>query len=362
MPTVRVWTGMEARALRGALRLSVRAFAERLGVAVRTVSKWEQLGADTQPRPDTQAILDTALSRANSDERLRFQLLLAESGGASAVRLTLPSVPQDWDYETWADDLDRVVIFLSRQNFTAATTLLHRWLSRHPADGLDGKGLYLHGRSMVLLADAQRDQGSVVGPSSAERTYRQALDVFSELDIPRRVAQIELSLAVVAEMSGDLQGSARRYRRLAGDERLSPRDRARSLLWVGTALSKDGDHGYATQVMETATRQFDDLGEADDWSVAQQKLALAHRGAGNLDRALHFIDLARTSGTEDTLMQKVRLATAHAHILLSDRATSTQGLAMLDETARLALGSGLSHQLRSIQNIRRSHETGGRTP
>jgi hypothetical protein len=40
--------------------MSTRAFAEHLGVALRTVAKWESLGAETQPRPDTQAILDTA--------------------------------------------------------------------------------------------------------------------------------------------------------------------------------------------------------------------------------------------------------------------------------------------------------------
>jgi hypothetical protein len=39
-----------------------------------------------------------------------------------------------------------------------------------------------------------------------------------------------------------------------------------------------------------------------------------------------------------------------AHILLTG--TRAQGLALLDETARLARGSGLSHQLRSIESIR----------
>jgi hypothetical protein len=51
-------------------------------------------------------------------------------------------------------------------------------------------------------------------------------------------------------------------------------------------------------------------------------------------------------------MQKVRLSTAQAHILLSNTGTRTQGLALLDETARLALDSELSHQLRSIESIR----------
>jgi DNA-binding transcriptional regulator YiaG len=67
--TVQLWTGRETRALRRALRMSVRVFAEHLGVSPRTVSKWERLGEATRPYPDTQAILDTALQRATADQQ-----------------------------------------------------------------------------------------------------------------------------------------------------------------------------------------------------------------------------------------------------------------------------------------------------
>lgn len=356
MPTVRHWTGREARALRQALRMSVRVFAAHLGVGARTVSKWEQLGQTTQPRPDTQAILDTALDHAEPAEQKRFHVLLADTGSPAAINAATVHGPNPWDYETWADDLGRVVVYLSRQNFPAATALTNRWLTRYPADQLDANGQYLHARSLVLLGDAQRDQGAIVGPLSARRTYQRAIGLFGELDIPRRVAQVKLSLVVVDEMSGDLQGAARHYQALAVDERLSSRDRARARLWVGTALSKAGEHRYAARVMGEATRQFEDLEEAEDWSVAQQKLALAHRGAGELDQALHYIEIARDSGPDDTPMQRVRLNTAHSHILLSDRATSDQGQHLLQQTARLARDSGLSHQLRSIETIRRGFE------
>ena len=73
------WTGREARALRLALRLSVRAFAEDLGVAVRTISKWEAGGSGVQPRPDTQALLDTTFERADEAARRRFSHLLYAS-------------------------------------------------------------------------------------------------------------------------------------------------------------------------------------------------------------------------------------------------------------------------------------------
>ncbi|MFS0691936.1 helix-turn-helix domain-containing protein [Streptomyces nitrosporeus] len=359
MATVHHWTGLEAKALRGALRLSVRAFAQQLGLAVATVSKWESKLADTAPRPDTQAILDTALSRADAAVHLRFETILSEmtSTGPSAGRPRVTaSGPRAWEYESWADDLDRVVVALSRQNFTFADSLLNRWLTRFKSSELDEKGLYLFARSTALLGDLKRDQGAVLGPLSARRSYADARAIFTQLDIPRRVAQLDLSLAVVTEMSGKLELAARHYETLAVDDRLSRRDRARARLWVGTSLSKDGQHDYATRVMQAATRDFEDLTEPDDWSVAHQKLALARRGAGDLTQALHFIDIARSSGTTESPMQRVRLDTAQGHILLSDPATRDDGHLVLDQAARQAAQYGLVHQLRSIEGIRAMSE------
>ncbi|MFW6692961.1 helix-turn-helix domain-containing protein [Streptomyces sp. MAR4 CNX-425] len=352
MISVQQWTGREASALRAALRMSTRAFAEHLGVALRTVAKWEQLGADTIPRPDTQAILDTALARADTLARGRFEALLAGFTDGRAGRSPVRAA----DYETWTEDIDRAIVCLSRQNFSFASNLLNRWLGRHNPRALDDKGLYLYGRSLVLLGDLQRDQGATLGPLSAHHSYSTARSLFAEIDIPRRVAQIELSLAVVDEMSGKLEVSARQYERLATDERLSGRDHARARLWVGTALSKDGNNDYAVKVMSAATHEFEDLAEPEDWSVAQQKIALAYRGAGDLTRALQYIDIARSTGTVDSPMQRVRLDTAHGHILLSDPATLNDGLTVLDDAAQVARQYGLSHQLRSIEGIRRSSD------
>ncbi|AUA11543.1 hypothetical protein GTZ89_50515 [Streptomyces sp. SID8382] len=350
MISVQQWTGLEASALRAALRMSTRTFAEHLGVALRTVAKWEKLGADTVPRPDTQAILDTALARADTLARGRFGARLSRPmdgrAGRSPVRLA--------DYETWTEDLDRAIVCLSRQNFSFASHLLNRWLGSHNPRALDDKGLYLYGRSLVLLGDLQRDQGATLGPLSAHHSYNTARSLFAEIDIPRRVAQIELSLAVVDEMSGKLETSARQYEQLATDERLSGRDRARARLWVGTALSKNGNNDYAVKVMTAATHAFEDLAEPEDWSVAHQKIALAYRGADDLTRALQYIDIARSTGTVDSPMQHVRLDTAHGHILLSDPATRDDGLSVLDDAAQVARQYGLSHQLRSIEGIRRS--------
>ncbi|MFJ1756639.1 NB-ARC domain-containing protein [Kitasatospora sp. NPDC088134] len=76
MGTVQRWSGREARALREALRMSVRAFAAHLGVSDRTVSKWEAGGEQLFPVPDSQALLDTVLDRADPDAVERFREIL----------------------------------------------------------------------------------------------------------------------------------------------------------------------------------------------------------------------------------------------------------------------------------------------
>jgi hypothetical protein len=55
-------------------------------------------------------------------------------------------------------------------------------------------------------------------------------------------------------------------------------------------------------------------------------------------------------------MQRVRLDTAHAHILLCDRMTADHGLSILSRATRLSKAFGLSHQLQSIANIRTAFE------
>jgi transcriptional regulator with XRE-family HTH domain len=72
MTTVQHWTGAQTKALRQAMRLSIRAFAAHLGVDTRTVNKWEARGNTITLLPDNQALLDTALARAPEDAKTRF--------------------------------------------------------------------------------------------------------------------------------------------------------------------------------------------------------------------------------------------------------------------------------------------------
>ena len=84
--TIQRWTGHEARLLREALRMSVRAFAAYLGVTDRTISKWEAGGRQLVPGPESQALLDTALNRASAEEQDRFRQALGEQSAQVAPR------------------------------------------------------------------------------------------------------------------------------------------------------------------------------------------------------------------------------------------------------------------------------------
>ena len=69
---VQAWSGREVRALRESQRLSIREFAQRIGVSERMVSRWEAGGSNIRPRPINQEGLDTLLAEATEDERSRF--------------------------------------------------------------------------------------------------------------------------------------------------------------------------------------------------------------------------------------------------------------------------------------------------
>ena len=71
MTVIDEWTGRHAHALRTALRLTNEAFADRLGVSPRTVTKWRER-PEMVPSPHLQDALDTSLSQAPPDARVRF--------------------------------------------------------------------------------------------------------------------------------------------------------------------------------------------------------------------------------------------------------------------------------------------------
>jgi tetratricopeptide (TPR) repeat protein len=96
MAPVVIWTGLEANVLRGAMRLSLRGFAEHLGVSLGTVSTWNRRGATVQPTPEMQSILDATLARATDEARERFADALKDAvGGGGDARAGSTSETSD---------------------------------------------------------------------------------------------------------------------------------------------------------------------------------------------------------------------------------------------------------------------------
>lgn len=104
MELVNAWTGRTACALQAALRLTNEAFADHLGVAVRTVATWHQR-PDSSPKADVQQALDTALERASETAKTRFARLvdrekppaLTEPAAGQALRVAIAVVIKESD-------------------------------------------------------------------------------------------------------------------------------------------------------------------------------------------------------------------------------------------------------------------------
>lgn len=113
------WTGVEVRALRHAHRLTVRGFAERLGVGVRTVAGWEAKRGETQLRPESQEILDTFLRKASEEIQQRFDALLVDRDQDVADQPVDVPVSVQVPF-TWQPEDDHVDAELRRREFIGA--------------------------------------------------------------------------------------------------------------------------------------------------------------------------------------------------------------------------------------------------
>lgn len=131
MTAIQKWTGREARVLREAMRMSVRGFAAHLGVSDRAVSKWEADGEKMVPRPDSQAMLDTALERASAEARDRFELLLGIGPGTAASQPRAPSASNETGYpRRITHPIDgKIMVLIDAGSFLSGPNNQALWLS-----------------------------------------------------------------------------------------------------------------------------------------------------------------------------------------------------------------------------------------
>jgi len=93
MITVQCWTGAETKALRQAMRLSIRAFAAHLGIDARTINKWEARHTTITLRPHTQELMDTALQQAPEEVQTRFTQTMHNTQQGQHQNATQPATP-----------------------------------------------------------------------------------------------------------------------------------------------------------------------------------------------------------------------------------------------------------------------------
>lgn len=232
MDLVTGWTGRTACALQAALRMSNEAFAEHLGVAVRTVSGWHQKPT-LVPRSEMQQLLDTALEQASPAVKARFAHLV---NGAAETEPTDPSVDHqaaadaelrlqtdpnigaalEWldEHAGWAPGTSRrdVASRLARLDVGELHSRAHRRgrvdqrdiaqvLSRYYGDGTAG-----HGRYTARFG----------GDTEAETSILTSAD-WLDLECPLIAARDRLTVAsaVNREMSLDADSAGRAAQRLA---------------------------------------------------------------------------------------------------------------------------------------------------
>ncbi|SUE27986.1 Uncharacterised protein [Nocardia farcinica] len=71
------WSGVESKALREAMHLSIEKFSARTSIAPRTIAEWEEKGPRARLRPSSQALLEKTLLESPTSVAARFARLLS---------------------------------------------------------------------------------------------------------------------------------------------------------------------------------------------------------------------------------------------------------------------------------------------
>jgi DNA-binding transcriptional regulator YiaG/tetratricopeptide (TPR) repeat protein len=267
------WTGQEASALRQALRMTIRDFADHLSVADRTVAKWEAGGSAMVPVPVMQAALDTVLARAPDEAKGRFGILLgatrdpaeipgsAVTLGAAALAGRAP-VPRRLNPEA----IRRLRTIL--MEYVKIDNLLG------PAHLLDLVALHLNfiGELLTLASGRVRVELLTVGAWYAEfagwlyqdagnprvATYwtDRALSWVQAADDPLRVSYVLMRKSNQASGLGDAGRTLDLARAaLRGEDRLAPRVRALALRQEARGHALSGDPTACARALDAALEQ-----------------------------------------------------------------------------------------------------------
>lgn len=364
--TVDQWSGRETRMLRHALRLTVRDFAEDLGVSPRTVSKWEAGGPDHVPRPELQAALDTALARATEEQRARFEATAntpdVSRPSASVLGARPGSSSQAMGLADVAQLRDEVRSLAAAYDLTPSVALLA------PAARCQAEITQMRARApsgpvrrelFAAEADASTLMGQLVWDASQRRDHTTAGNYFEHaVDVARQVQDpVTEAHAVLRQSFVALYGRLDPVQGLVLADRAASLSRERSLVLAGLALLHVAE---AQGMLGDRVECEQALGDAEDCFAARSDLDMAAdyysptqpgRLAGSCYLSLGLPERAEAllSGTAQAMAgeQKVsalvlgNLGLAHLRQRQVDAAVASLHAA-IDELERTRGGAGLN--------------------
>jgi hypothetical protein len=312
------WTAAEASALQQFLQLSNYMFAERLGVAVRTVAYWRQR-PDMVPTPPIQEVLDTMLAEAPEGVKAQFAHRMAQPRPEPEERaetvdipaMSLPRKPLGSDPEFGdADCLESVrghireIVALDNRFGGADLVRMSSRFFRTIHDQL-GTGRYAPGLERDLQS-AAGELAEVVGwlaydaeaHDLARRMNQESL-YFTRLAGDRDIELLTLQNSSMHAASQGRPMEAIQIARsvLEGGYALSPRLKALFLTRKARALAQGGDHGALRLFPQIRSLFLDGVSDADPawtWWIDERELAwheaMAQRDLGLASKAITFFE------------------------------------------------------------------------
>jgi len=367
MARVDRWSGRESRILRQALRLTVRDFAEDLGVSPRTVSKWEAGGAAHIPRPELQAALDTALSRATDEQRDRFEGAVGASAeprpsppwGGRDRRRSAPGVLGLVDVAQMRDEVRSLT---AAYDITPSVSLLAP-AARRQAQITDLRTQAPHGpvRRELYAAEAEAStlMGQLVWDASQRRDHAMTGQYFEHaVGLARQIHDpVAEAHAVLRQSFVALYGRLDPAAGLALADRAASLSRVRSLVLEGLALlhvaeahGMLGDRTACERALDDAQTCFDERSDLDvvaDYYSPTQAGRLAgscYLSLGLPERAEVLLSAtARAIAGEQKVSALVMGNLGLAHIRQRQLEAAVASLhAAIDELERTRGGAGLN--------------------
>jgi tetratricopeptide (TPR) repeat protein len=315
MTAIRAWTGREARALRAAMRLSIRDFAEYLGVGVRTVTKWQARGEDLNLRPAMQSVLDAAFDRATPEIRERFELIVSAddphvTGPVASDSLAAPGLGVD----TWHRcDTEALAAFLRTGPPVepgAANEFAHEWRVVDPPQMVEMVSGRRVGERLAQLiverVDMLRRMDDFLGGGDLHdlvaRELRVTLDLVREASYTEPVGRVLLgAVGELCQLAGwvatdaGLNERAERYylggvtaAHAAGDAPLA----AHLLSSLAYQMANVGDAREAALLASTAWHGAEAVATAATRALLLDRLAWAYARLGDAEAAEQAIDRA----------------------------------------------------------------------